>query len=276
MICRMIPLASALALALVGAAPRAAGAEALAVCWVGGPGNTAQAAEGLRSFLGHLEKEAGLAAGSMQGEYHTTAPGCLAYIQKSKPRLVVLDLATYLQQARALKLQALAHMGGADATGYHVVVKQGAATELAALKGQPLISVVQDPRFLARVVLGGKLQPEGALKLKITERPSKALREVARGKLPAAVVDRASFERRKELNLGVELVSIFASPGLPGLTMATVAGGDKALTQKALKALPNLCAGAGAELCRLFGIKAFERAAAKTYARLEQTYQAKP
>lgn len=253
-------------------APLAARAETLVVCWVGGPGNTAQAKEGLDKFLKHLEKSGGLKKGSISGEYHTTARGCLDFIQQKKPALGVFDLVTYLQLSKSHKLKPLAHMGDAKSNRYHVVIRKDQFKDLKALKGQSIISTVEDLRFLSRIILGNKLDATKDLKVKITGYPAKAFTKVARAKYAAAVVDKASFDLIKTLELKADMASLHASPDLPGLTMTLLGKGDKDLPAAVLKAMPKLCSGAGKELCDLFNIKNFIKAKAKTYKKLQKQY----
>lgn len=269
--------AFALLLALCPAASAAA-ASGLVVCDVGGPGNTAQAQPTLDNFLRHIEKTAGLEAGRLTGEYHTEMDDCLAYIKNQRPALAVLDLATYLQQARDLQLEPLAHLGPPDRQRYHVLVKKGAYTDLASLKGKKVVSSdLDDPRFAARIVFGGKIDPSAEFQLEHTRRPLKAIRQVVRGESDAAVVNADTFAHLGDLQLPEEPVAIFASEALPGLTMAVVqvnGAEQKALAEKVRGVVGALCAGDGAELCKNFGIEKIVPADAPRLDALRKRYEA--
>lgn len=254
----------------------AARAEALLVCNVGGPGSTAQAQPVLDKFLRHMEKAQGLKAGSMTGQYHTTLAGCKTYAEKAKPVLGVFNVTSYVQQAANWKLRPVAHMGGADSKTFHVLVKKGGPTSIDALKGKTLITMVPDMQFVGRVILGGKLDADKAFsKVKETSRPLKALRNVARGKQDAAIVDHQAYAEMGKIKLPAELVSIHASAGLPGLTLAVIganAGADKPET-KLTKVLAKLCSGEGQKMCQTFQIKGFKKASPRVYAKLLAQYR---
>lgn len=263
------------ALVLLAASPSLARAESLVVCSVGGPGGTEQARPVLDQFLRHLERASGLKAGSMIGEYHTTLAGCRAYIEKASPALGVFDLGTFLAHSTAWQLKPLAHMGKADSQRYHLLVPKGLVRSIAELKGRSLMSTVEDPLFAGRVVLDNKLDLK-AVTFKSTSRAMKALREVARKKADAALVEELAYTQLAELKLPVELVSIQTSPGLPGLTLAVLAQrGGPELTAKITAALPKLCAGDGKKQCETFRIESFSPVKGDLYTRLQQRYDGK-
>lgn len=270
-----LALASALVLSLL-ATPALARAQAMVICNVGGPGSTAQAKPVLEKFLRHMEASAGLKKNSLSGSYFTELSDCERYVAEKKPLLGVFELGAYLKQGKAWKLRPLAHMGKADARSYHLLVRKGTFTKPAELKGKTLISVVDDPVYAGKVLLGGKLDPAGDFKkVKTTGRPLKALRNVARGKQDAALVDQMAYEHMGELKLPAELVSIYQSSGLPGLTLAALGVNEKGqdkLVGKIIKALPKLCAGEGKKMCETFQIDAFNKAKPGVYSKLQKTY----
>ena len=269
-----------LALFLVGSlalTPHAAAAP-LAICAINGVGNTAQAKDPVEKFLRHLEKSVGIEAGSMTGEYHTNLAACLKYMDDNKPHLAVVDLGTYLSQQGGRKLSPLAHMGGAKEKRYHVLVRKGTIKDLAGLKGKTFFMSEADARFAGKVILGGKLDLEKDVKLSVKQ-PAKCLKSVGREKrgkfkADAALVDEMTFKRRAEISGLVELESIYASPGLPGLTLVVVdKRASKELEGKIRKALPKLCAGAGEALCKQFQMSSFKAADAATYEKLSKAYK---
>ena len=277
----MRPIYPALSLTLVfiGSLTQAAPAQAapLALCVANGVGNTAQAKEPIEKFLRHLEKTVGIKAGSMTSEYHTQLSGCLKYFESAKPHMAVVDLGTYLSQRAAQKLTPLAHMGGLDTKRYHVLVRKGAAKELAQLKGKRFFISEADARFASQVILGGKLDLTKDVTLKV-KTPAKCLKSVGREKkgkfkADAALVDEMTYKRRKEISGLVEMESIFSSQGLPGLTLVVVDNrASKELVAKIRKALPKLCAGAGEELCKQFQMASFKAANPADYKKLEKAY----
>ena len=272
----LVPILGAMLLAVATPAPAAG--QAMVICHMGGPGTTAQAQDGVDKFLRHIEKTVGLKAGSMTGEYHTTMAGCLAYVAKKKPVFGVFDLPTYLKQQKAWKISPLGHLGKADSQRYYVLVREGSYKDLAALKGKVLVSTVKDLTFVSRIILGGKLDVAKELKVKTTRRPLKGIRKVARSRADATLVDALAQAHLKELKLPVKLKVIHTSPGLPGLTLAVLQvnrGSSGKTIAKITTVQSKLCAGEGKSLCKSFQIKAFNKARAGVYRKLERRYQGK-
>ena len=272
----LVPLLGLALWSLVSPAPAAG--QAMVICHMGGPGTTAQAQGGVDKFLRHIEKTVGVKARSMTGEYHTTMAGCLAYVAKNKPVFGVFDLPTYLKQQKAWKISPLGHLGEANAQRYHVLVREGTYADLAALRGKVLISTVRDLTFVSRIILGGKMDVTRDLKVKLTRRPLKGIRKVARSRADATLVDAMAHAHLKELKLPVKLKVIHTSAGLPGLTLAVLQvnkGSTGETINKITGALSRLCSGEGKGLCKSFQIKAFKRARARVYGKLERQYLGK-
>lgn len=248
---------------------------AVLVCDVGGPGNATQAQPVVDKFLRHLETTGGWKPNTMRGVYHNDPERCQDFYRSSKPALVALDLPTYLEERKAWGLRPVAHMGGAGAKRYYLLVKKGSYTHLRQLAGKKLVtSLDHNPRFLYRVVLANRV-PNGHFQLVHSRRPLKGLRQVARGKADATIVDEAAFAYLSELKLPNELVAIYSSKPMPGLTLALTANDPKeqTLERRVAPALPKLCAGAGVELCKTFGVKKFEKAKPAVYKALERQYR---
>lgn len=245
----------------------------LLICNLAGPGTADQAAPIVAKFLRHFEQSGGWSAETLRGVYETEAAACAASYRRDAPKLIVADLPTYLAQRRAWALRPLAHLGAANAQRYYLLVRAGGPRTVAALAGQPIVSVLTDARFVARVVLGGKLR-ERDLALRPITRPLQGLRAVARGQAAAALVDEATYRYLGQLQLDATLESLYASPALPGLTLL-LSGKDagQALEGRVRKALPELCRGAGAELCKTFSVPAFVAAAPAALRRIEATYR---
>lgn len=270
---RSIQISLVLLLALVTSGG-AAQAQALAICHDGGPGSTKQAAESVETFLRHMEGAAELTGGSLSGEYHTTGAACASFVGAQAPPLAVVDLATFLRHRTSWQLTPIAHLGDADATRYHVLVREGGGIAgLAALAGKTAIAATPaDETFIKRIVLGGGADTLGLL---FTGRPLKGLRKVAREQAAATLVDAEAFAHMGELDLPAKLISIHQSEGLPGLTLVRVgahAGAHGDLISKVSRALPQLCSGDGAKLCKTFKIKAFKPASAGRFDALAKTY----
>jgi hypothetical protein len=245
----------------------------LLICNVGGPGTSRQAQPVVNKFLRRMEKVGGWSAKSLAGVYRTRLKDCDRYFADKKPKMIVTDLATYLERQQAWKLAPLAHMGSAKATRYHLLVPEGTAKSVAELEGKVLVTTLaRRPLFLSKIVFGGKLDASTYFKLKRTRRPLKGLRKVARGRAQATVVEALAYKYLGELKLPKKLVSIHASERLPGLTLSVV-NNDKKLGKRILSTLSKLCTGPGKELCKTFRIKSFGRANKALYRKLAKRYK---
>lgn len=250
----------------------------LLICYVGGPGTTAQAKPVVDKFLRQIERAAGWAQGAAEGAYHAQRAACDKAMAAQQANAVVVDLPAYLAQHKAWKLKPLAHMGQADDKQYFVLVRKGSYKDLAALKGKTLSTTLADePQFLSRVVFGGKLDAAKHFQLKQTRQPLKGIRAVSRGRAEATIVDEEAYAHLAELSgLPQPLEAIHRSAKLPGLTLAAVSGRASAkLIRELVAALPKLCAGAGEKLCRTFGVSAFTKARPAVYGKLVAAYGSK-
>lgn len=244
------------------------------ICQVGGPGDTAQAQPIVDKFLRQLEQAGGWQAQTLKGEYHNRLEDCQRSYQQHKPALVALDLPTYLGQRKDWQLRPLAHVGTPTAKRYYLLVQKGRYTRPKQLIGKKVVTALaSNPAFIYRIVLDGKV-PDGHFTLGPSRRPLKGLRQVARGQADATLVDEAAYRYLGELKLPRELVPIFVSRPLPGLTLGLSAYGarDKQLARRVTNALPKLCKGAGSELCKTFGVTSFVGVKAALYRRLAQRY----
>ena len=107
-------------------------------------------------------------------------------------------------------------------------------------------------------------------------RPLKGIRKVAREQAEATVVDAEAYGHLGNLKLATELVSIYRSTGLPGLTMSEIStsGADSSgLVAKISKAMPAMCKGNGKDLCKSFGVKEFTPADGTLYQKLAKRYR---
>ncbi len=268
-------MTAAAAAAALLAAP-AASAQSVAICHDGGPGSTRQAAEAVEQFLRHVERVAGLTAGSLSGEYHTTRKACATYVASAHPAVALLDTGTYLAHVRPWRLEPVAHMGAADAVRYHVLVREGSSSDLASLQGKRVAAAVpDDSRFLAGIAVGGDKGSPTTWDTRFVRGALKALRQVAREEAEAAVVDNDAYAHLADLDLPKKLTSIHRSDPVPGLTMFAVGANAETsadVVDRIKAALPKLCAAEGAKLCKTFDVKGFTPAEPAIYDALRQRY----
>ncbi len=255
----------------VALAGPAAAADRVLVCDVGGPGEPMQAAALLEKFVRFTEKQAGLAEGRLEGVYANSSKDCAAAAAKQAPALVVLDLGTWVQRRADWSLTPLAHFGPLDLRRYHVIVGADGPADAAALAGRSMQSSLEEPRFVARVVLEGKVAPE-ALKMKAARRPLGAVRKVQKGELDAALVDGVTLKSAQDLGLLPPLKVAVKSPGLPGLTLGAAKGADPALVKAVAAKAGTLCQADGAEMCALLGVDTVVPPSATTLDALQTQY----
>ncbi len=262
--------------ALVALTAPAWAGEAVLVCHVGGPGSTKQAQPSLDKFLRHLEKSAGLPASSLRGAYHTTAEGCAKYMDREEPAVAVLDLATWLANAKAWGLDPVAHFGEAKGERYHLLVKKDAGFhDLDSLRGKALSSqLARDNDFASRIVLGNRVNASEHFSMQQARNTLRAVRAVLRGKSDAALVDHYTWTHIAEIDPGGSLSALFSSEGLPGLTLGSVDSRAPGVTGKIAAALPKLCTGDGEALCKALQVKSLIAANGTLMGRLQKRYDA--
>jgi hypothetical protein len=253
-----------------------ASSHGISVCQDRGPGTTKQAAPTIATFLGHMAKSMGEDASSFDGAYLNSRAACDAHAKANGSVFAVLDADTLLSHRADWKVEPIAHLGTAEHTVWRVLVRQGTLKNLADLSGKTVMSTAPGgSRFVSNLILDGAVKAE-ALTLKGTAKPLKALRNLARGKVDAAIVDQEAFAALAELNLPVALVVLGKSKPLPGLTLAIVEVGKTpapASLVKSLKAsLGKLCAGEGEKLCKTLGVRGFSRVAPGWWKRLSERY----
>ncbi len=251
-------------------------AYVVSVCQDRGPGSTKQAAPTIATFLGHMARSMGADPSSFDGAYLNRRAACDAHAVKHGSVFAVLDADTLLAHGVDWKVNPIAHLGTSKQTVWHVLVREGTLGSTAELKGKVIQSTAPGGgRFVANLVLDGALSPSD-LTLKGTSKPLKALRNLARGKVDAAIVDQEAVAALAELNLPVKLTALAQSEPLPGLTLATIQVGQNVAPPSMVKrlngALGQLCKGEGAKLCKTLGIRGFSPVAPGWWKKLRKRY----
>ena len=251
-------------------------AHVVSVCQDRGPGSTKQAAPTIETFLNHMARSMGEEGSAFQGAYLNRRAACDAHATAQSSVFAVLDADTLLAHESDWKVQPIAHLGTAKQTTWHVLVREGTWSAPSDLSGKSIISTAPGgARFVSNLVFDGALEAS-SLKLKGTAKPLKALRNVARGKAEAAIVDQAAVAALAELELPVKLKVIAKSAPLPGLTLATIQAGDKVAPPELVKslkgALGKLCEGDGKKLCKTLGVTGFTPVASGWWKALKRRY----
>lgn len=280
-----LPILSALAFVAVSSVasrPALAGPKDFMVYAPGMGGNEKQAKPYLDTFLRELEKAMSWPAGSADGAYFEEPKAAQTYIDNKQPGYGMISPAMYLDlacQKTGVEPVAtvVAGAGGGDAQAaqagmsagkYHVVVKEGTATDLKGLEGKKLISNhLEDKRFVSNVVFGGKIDADKHFKLESTNSPVKPFKSVDRGTADAALVDDAQLQNMKTLPFGKSLKVVYSSEALPPFPVVSFGKVVKAAERDQMKkVLLGLCAtSSGGRVCKSLSIKKFDPVDAKAF-----------
>lgn len=232
------------------------------------PGMGASEAEAkpyLDTFFAYLEKQLHWPAKSGHGTYLDDEKAVGQYIAKENPGYALVPPSYFLQlTCKKAPITPLASIVGlSDTTGsgrFHVVVKDEQYKTLADLKGKRIASNhLQDPRFVSKVVLGGKYDAEKDFVLAPTNSPIKPFKEVDRGQADAALVDDAQLQHMESLPFGKSLKVVYSSEALPPFPVvafnSVVSAADRAAVGKALV---GMCQSEeGAKVCKSLQITKF-------------------
>lgn len=243
--------------------------------------SASQAKPYLDKFSALLDKRLGWKAPGAALAFLDDAKAVADYIEKQKPGYGLLPPSFYLDLAcRKVPMTPLAAVVGLSSTSsssgrYHVVVKEGGAADLSALKGKVLASNhLQDKRFVSQVVFAGKLDAEKDFVLKPTNSPIAPFRWVDQGQADAALVDDAQLAHMKKLPFGQSLKAVFSSDELPPFPIVSFDKVTKAPDRAALKkAITEMCASDdGQPICKEMQVTRFESVDPKAFAAAQQRY----
>lgn len=256
-----------------GEVPAVAGSDPVEVlvCYPDGPVKAERAEPAMSEMLTALEGLGGWPAGTFKSRFLTDIEECRAVVAKERPTYLIPSLGLYLEYRVRNELRPVARprVDGSTDDVYRVLVATGKAKSVADLQGKtvggPLLA---EPVFLRRVVFREALDPTKDFELRPSPRVLRSLRQVADGQLDAVVVNGQHFKGLASLPFKDALAPVFESAPLPLVGIVGDASrASDAERAKMAKALAALCASEqGAELCKLFGVEAFEPVEEKAYA----------
>lgn len=267
-----------LALLLPTAVPRAeAGPRDFLICIPGSSGTSQSAQSYLTPFFQRLESLAGWPGGSTTGSYQPTYAGCLQQISTGRPGFAVLSLGVYLEQLKAHRLKVIGQVemfAGAGAK-LHLVVKGNTYKTVADLKGKSLVSNhLEETKFLNRIMFGGKLDVTRHFQLRQVSLTTKGMRDVARGRADATIVNDDELRTMKSRDFGKDLVVLHESPALPGAPMVLFGGNAaQADVAKIQRSIAGMCKGTeGSKLCLSAGIRSMKTATDAAFAPMVRAF----
>jgi hypothetical protein len=164
---------------------------------------------------------------------------------------------------------------GSSSDIYRVLVRKGAFASIEELKGKMLGGpLAAEPLFLKRVVFQGKVDPLSFFELKRSRRVLRSLRDVAKGKLDAVIVNSQQFRAIGSLPFVEELLVVFTSGEVPLVgAVANKRGTTADERNRFSRALGKLCDHKdGTHLCELFGVETFVPADMKAFGEVIQLW----
>lgn len=242
----------------------------------GGPGSPEQARRTMDAFADALSAQApelkGLAA-----EYHNTLETARKAVASADVAYAILTVDAYLvlRETSELRLVAAATRLGGKPRQYLVVTHRDGPKTLGALRGKAITRAgLPYMRFLSAVVLG-----TDAAKFSWHEArsPLRAIRDVARQKKVAAIVDARTLRALGEsenarMKAYLEALRVVhRSPELPAPPVVAIEGrGTPAALTKGLLGLAS--GDAGQAVLTTFGLAGFQAARPETYDAIETLY----
>jgi hypothetical protein len=282
---RCCPLLAAALLGLAtlpaGTTPaRAAPPERLLflVCQPGGPELEASEQTVIRDFYRYVGTRLGMKEDAIDGAYYNRKKDCVKALA-GEPGVLMLSLDLYLDQRAALDLEPVAQVDLASGTAstFYLMGRADGPSDLTELRGKPVTGThLEDPRFVARVVMDGKLGAPGELVLRPETLGLRAVRSVLRGKAAAVLLDSAQHAALADTPFAKDLKVLYTSPALPNPPVAVSlkrvpAGLGKRLGKVMMEMVTDP---AGQKLIKTFGLKGFVLPAPKTWDALEAKLRA--
>jgi len=264
-----------------GAEPPSKPEVGIVIVYLGGPDAGGEGEKLIGQLVGELGTALGLPAGALVGSYFTENAPAVEKL-RAQPSFVLGSLGFYLSQRASSQLVPLARLktSGDAAERFRVLVQKGKYASLDDLKGKELHGspLYEDPRFLDRIVFGGKLSAATHFALKPTARPLSAIRKVASGKVDAVLVNTMQYESLRRLPVFESLQEVFVSEPLPALGLMMVdSPRTRALQAKMTTTMLGLCGlPQGKGVCDNFGIAGFEPVDEAALEKVTTAYDAAP
>ncbi len=223
----------------------------------GYPGSTDEAS----GFIGELSQALARAGGprGLKGQYHNQAARAIESIQEARPRVAIVSLGFYLTQRRKLQIEPL--LESRPLERFFLAAKKGDGVKLDGLKGQSVAGTpLQELDLVSRILFGAGSAAEADVKLWKAEPSagsSKAIRDTARGKVKAVLLNEREHRVLGAYSAGRELEVIHTTEELPTALVVALGPAEKPATAfaDALRKLPE--GEEGKKLVAAMGIEGF-------------------
>jgi hypothetical protein len=195
-------------------------------------------------------------------------------LMQSKPDIALVGPSVYAENQKALNMTIIAKMeaNGKGEETYYVITKQNGPSGLKELEHKKLSGqVVHNKQYVYNVLFDKQLK-NGSVELISQKRPLRSLKDVASGKMDAALVDQYVKASMKELSFAKDLKVIYQTNPVPA-PVDVVMGNGKTKAKAIKKALVGLCKKPdGKELCKSLTISSIKKASGKDYKKLMYKY----
>ena len=178
----------------------------------------------------------------------------------------MVPLTVYLTKRTPWKLRSVVSVDTSKTSGkYHWVAPKGETLE--SLRGKKVVTGLQaTAQFLGKVAFSGKVDVSGGYAFKKVRSSLSAIKQVAKGRASAVIVDDLQRKSLANLPIAQDLVVIHSGPDLPEALVA-IAGGRA--PKSLAKALLGVCK-KDKKLCKDMRLSGFKSIAEKRLTQLEQ------
>jgi hypothetical protein len=198
-----------------GAVAMAADSFDFAVIQPGQPGTSKEAQPVMDALAAYIQKQMGKDA-AVKGTYFNHPGPALDFLNQTPPAWGIVRLGFYSAHARLFHMTALASTrpGGHPKDIWRLIVPGQGPKDWKTLTGKVMGNMLFEPDA-ASCLLFGLPAARLPFRLEGTFRPLRSLREVMRGKLAGAVLDRLQYEAVQALPLGKDIAVAHTSSDLP-------------------------------------------------------------
>jgi hypothetical protein len=239
-----------------------------------GGGSAVLAQPYLDRFVAIAAKENGWA--EAEGEYFNDRRAAEAFIKAENPHYGIFSVPVFLTLRASYRLTVIGRVAVSLAGGKRYSLISKTATDLGGCKGKTLASDhTEDPRFIERVVAGGKFAFSD-FELVKTRRPLQTIMKVIADAAACALVDDAQMAELPRIDGSADLRVVWQSAQLPPMVVTAFPAAPAAERQRFQKHLPDLCGEAEQNTCAEVGIVSLRTASAADYAAVVAAYGNQP
>jgi hypothetical protein len=228
-----------------------------------GIGTASQAQPYLDKFIALAAQPPNNWDAASTGKYFTDRALAEGWIKSDGPHYGIFSLPSFLALRKTHNLEVVGE-AKTDSGGeqYFVAsIKQGS---LADCKGKTLatdhLQTGDDEKFIEKIVAAGAFT-KGDFTIVQTKRFGQAVNEMINGNAECVLIHEAQLAAGKKTNGAVK--DVWASAKLPGMPIVAFPSAPAAEKTTFQGSLPNICTGAGTQVCKDIGVLAINNNAAQ-------------